>query len=58
VLPSTLNEAMDELAKDEVVRGALGDHIYSAYERAKRSEWEAYRLHVTNWELERYLETT
>lgn len=57
VLPYTLEEAMDELAADEVVRGALGTHIYEAYNRAKRAEWEAYRLHVSNWELERYLET-
>lgn len=57
VLPSTLEEAMNELAADEVVRGALGTHIYEAYNRAKRSEWEAYRLHVSSWELQRYLET-
>jgi glutamine synthetase len=57
VLPSTLEEAMNELAADEVVRCALGDHIYTAYDRAKRAEWEEYRLHVSNWELERYLET-
>jgi glutamine synthetase len=57
VLPSTLLEAMDELAKDDVVRGALGNHIYEAYDRAKRSEWEDYRLHVSNWEIQRYLET-
>jgi glutamine synthetase len=58
VLPYTLEEAMDELAKDDVVRGALGDHIYTAYDRAKRAEWEEYRLHVSKWELDRYLETT
>lgn len=58
VLPSTLQEAMDALADDEVIRNALGNHIYQAYDRAKRSEWEEYRLQVTNWELERYLETT
>jgi glutamine synthetase len=58
VLPYTLEEAMDELAADDVVRGALGSHIYEAYDRAKRAEWEQYRLHVSNWELERYLETT
>jgi glutamine synthetase len=58
VLPYTLEEAMNELAADEVVNGALGTHIYEAYDRAKRAEWEAYRLHVSNWELERYLETS
>ncbi len=58
VLPSTLEEAMDELAEDEVVRCALGDHIHTAYDRAKRAEWEEYRLHVSNWELKRYLENS
>jgi glutamine synthetase len=58
VLPSTLQEALDELAADEVVKGALGEHIYEAYNRAKRSEWEEYRLQVTDWERKRYLETT
>ncbi|NWF68062.1 MAG: type I glutamate--ammonia ligase [Chloroflexi bacterium] len=57
VLPYTLEEAMDELAQDDVVRGALGEHIYTAYDRAKRQEWEEYRLHVSSWELRRYLET-
>lgn len=58
VLPSTLQEAMDALAEDEVIQNALGSHIYQAYDRAKRAEWEEYRLQVTNWEVERYLETT
>mgnify|MGYP000100095488 CR=1 FL=1 len=58
VLPSTLEEALNELAADDVVKGALGTHIYDAFNRARRAEWEEYRLHVTNWERQRYLETT
>ncbi len=58
VLPGTLEEALDELAKDDVVRGALGEHIYTAYDRAKRAEWDEYRIHVTDWEMERYLHTS
>lgn len=58
VLPGSLLEAVDCLAEDEVVRNALGSHIYEAYDRARRAEWEEYRLHVSRWELERYLETT
>ncbi len=58
VLPGTLQEALNELAEDEVVRGALGDHIYEVYDRAKRKEWDEYRIHVSAWEVERYLETT
>jgi glutamine synthetase len=58
VLPGTLEEALDELAKDRLVCNALGEHIYTAYNRAKRAEWDDYRIHVTNWELERYLHTS
>ncbi len=57
VLPGTLQEALDELATDDVVKSALGDHIYQAYDRAKRAEWDEYRIHVSSWELERYLYT-
>jgi len=56
-LPGTLEEALDELAKDAMLRKALGEHIYSVYDRARRAEWEAYRIHVTAWETERYLYT-
>lgn len=58
VLPSTLEDAMNALADDPVVQRALGRHIYTAFDRAKRAEWESYRLYVTNWEIDRYLETT
>ena len=56
-LPGTLEEALDELEKDKVVREALGDHVYEAFMRAKRAEWDEYRIQVTDWELNRYLET-
>ncbi|MBM3318082.1 MAG: type I glutamate--ammonia ligase [Candidatus Eisenbacteria bacterium] len=56
-LPGTLAEALDALEKDEVVRSALGDLAYQAFARAKRAEWDEYRIQVSDWELERYLET-
>jgi glutamine synthetase len=56
-LPSTLKEAIDELEKDEVLRQALGEHAYHAFVRAKKAEWDEYRIQVTDWELNRYLET-
>jgi glutamine synthetase len=56
-LPGTLGEALDELEKDEVIRDALGDHIFHHYLEAKRSEWDAYRSQVTEWEVDRYLES-
>ncbi|MBL7064635.1 MAG: type I glutamate--ammonia ligase [Anaerolineae bacterium] len=56
-LPGTLAEALDALEQDEVIREALGQPIIEAFLRAKRVEWGEYRIQVTNWELERYLET-
>ena len=56
-LPSTLKEAIDELEKDEVLQQALGEHAYRAFVRAKKAEWDEYRIQVTDWELNRYLET-
>jgi glutamine synthetase len=54
-LPETLGEAIDELATSDLMRRALGDHIFDAYVRLKRKEWDEYRIQLTEWELERYL---
>jgi glutamine synthetase len=35
---------------------ALGSEIFEAFHRAKWAEIEEYRMKVTDWELERYLE--
>jgi glutamine synthetase len=56
-LPGSLAEALGELDKDEVLKKALGQTIYEAFCRARLSEWDEYRIHVTDWEVERYLET-
>ncbi len=56
-LPGTLEEALNELDRDEVIQQALGEHAYQAFTRAKRTEWDEYRIQVTDWELNRYLET-
>jgi glutamine synthetase len=41
---------------DTVLKDALGPEIYEAFERAKWAEVEEYRMKVTDWEVERYLE--
>ena len=51
-----LREQEDELERDEVIRDALGDHIFDHYVDAKRSEWDEYRTQVSDWEVERYLD--
>src|SRR3954449_10031951 len=55
-LPGTLGEALDELEKDDVIREALGDHVFDHFIAAKREEWDEYRTQVSDWEVERYLE--
>ncbi len=56
-LPGSLREALDVLDKDTVLKDALGPVTYEAFTRAKREEADAYRIHVTDWEVEHYLET-
>jgi glutamine synthetase len=54
-LPETLGEAVDELAGSELVRTALGPHIFDRYVELKRAEWDEYRVQLTEWELGKYL---
>lgn len=52
----TLKEAIDALRDDSVIRGVLGEHTFGKYYEAKLSEWDDYRVSVSKWEHERYLE--
>ena len=54
-LPGTLAEAIEEMEKDTLVHKVLGPHITQKYLDAKRSEWDDYRTHVTQWERDAYL---
>ena len=54
-LPETLGEAIEITAESELVKKALGDHIFPRYVELKREEWEEYRIQVSQWELDRYL---
>ena len=56
-LPGSLDGAVDALEADEVVRSALGEHVTEKFVEAKRQEAAEYRVEVSDWELERYLET-
>ena len=54
-LPGDLAEAIAETEKSELVREALGDHIFSKFIENKRIEWDRYRAHVSGYELDKYL---
>lgn len=56
-LPYSLWQALKELKESSVIQEALGPHLYEKYVEAKTREWDEYRLHVTDWEISKYLET-
>lgn len=54
-LPGSLGEAITYTEKSEVVREALGDHIFNKFIQNKKIEWDLYRVQVSDYELEKYL---
>jgi len=54
-LPASLLEAILLTESSEVVRRALGDHVFHAFIENKKIEWDEYRTQVTEHELKRYL---
>jgi glutamine synthetase len=55
LLPQNLSIALDEMERSELVQEALGEHIFEWFLRNKRAEWDAYRSHVSSFEIQRYL---
>ena len=55
-LPSILHNALKELKNDEVIQGALGEHLFNNFVEAKTLEWDSYRQDVSQWERDQYLE--
>jgi glutamine synthetase len=55
-LPATLDEALDALEADEVLVEALGRELVETFVAVKRFEAERHRMHVSEWELEEYLQ--
>lgn len=53
-LPQSLDEALDELERDEVIQAGLGA-IAPEFISLKRAEWEEYHRQVSDWEVQRYL---
>ncbi len=56
-LPTNLGEAVDALEEDEVIYETLGEHVGPKFVEAKSQEFEDYLVDVSEWELDRYLET-
>jgi glutamine synthetase len=57
VLPTNLGEAVEALENDEVILDGLGSHVGPKFVEAKTEEFEEYLVEVSDWEIDRYLET-
>ena len=57
-LPQSLDSALAAMEQSELVREALGEHIFEWFLRNKRKEWWSYKTQVTPFELNRYLRTS
>ncbi|KRM44831.1 type I glutamate--ammonia ligase [Lentilactobacillus parafarraginis] len=55
-LPDTLHNALKDLAADDVMRNALGEHLFNSFIEAKNLEYDSYRTQVSGWERDQYLE--
>ena len=55
MLPGSLIEAIEAAEKSELLRSALGDHVFESLIANKRIEWERYRRHISDFELKEYL---
>ena len=54
-LPGSLAEAVAEVEKSALVREALGDHIFNKFLENKKIEWDEFRMHVSAYEIDKYL---
>ncbi|MBM4338507.1 MAG: glutamine synthetase [Deltaproteobacteria bacterium] len=54
-LPGSLYEAIQLTEQSELVRETLGDHIFHKFIENKKIEWDQYRTHISQFELEKYL---
>jgi glutamine synthetase len=55
-LPQSLAEALDALEADDVIRDGIGGALADEFTALKRREWTDYHRHVSDWEVERYLD--
>lgn len=55
ILPDSLYTAITETEKSKLVKNLFGDEFFKKYIRNKKAEWENYSIHVTDYEIEKYL---
>ena len=54
-LPGSLWEAIRAAENSDLLRDALGEHVFDSLIRNKKLEWDKYAAHVSDYEIDRYL---
>jgi len=54
-LPDSLGKSLRITEQSEIIKRALGQHIFERFIEIKKKEWEEYRIQLTKFELEKYL---
>ncbi len=54
-LPEDLFDAIKITEASELVRKALGDHVFTWFIKNKKMEWDEYKGQITQYELKKYL---
>ena len=55
-IPTTLRDALDALADDDVIKAALPGDMYAIYDWYKRDEWNKFIWQVSDWDVKTYLD--
>lgn len=54
-LPGSLDEAICVFENSRLAREVLGEHVFTSLVANKKVEWDMYRIHVSDYELQKYL---
>ncbi len=54
-LPGNLWEAIQITEQSDIVKKTLGEHLFNAFIKNKKIEWQKYSAHVSDYELTRFL---
>jgi glutamine synthetase len=54
-LPADLVEAVEEFKKSDLIKEVLGNHAFKHYLEGKNKECSDYRMYVSQWEIDNYL---
>lgn len=54
-LPTNLGHAISLMEESEFMKETLGNHLFKHFLHKKREEWNEYRKHITEWEINQYL---